>query len=233
MDEIFGEENFVAQIAFFTTTSQTSRYLPPIADFLLWYSRSRDGLKYQPILNSKDREAQASSAFALFEDDMVVRRRPTGASAERLLVYDNLTSRSGSGAAVLPFSARGRVFRPTTGGWRTGQTGLGRLDRAARIGVRGSGALYVRYFDDFPFVPMTNVWRDTQSRGLGVESRVYVVQTNVRVMERCVLMTTDPGDLVLDPTCGSGTTAMLPNNGAAAGSPSTHPVSPSHWRARG
>jgi adenine-specific DNA-methyltransferase len=209
MDEVLGEENFVAQIAFFTTTSQTSRYLPPVADFILWFSRSREQLKYRPILNSKDRETQSNSAFALFEDDMVVRRKPTGSATERLLVYDNLTSRSGGGSAVLPFSARGQTFKPTTGGWKTGQIGLARLDRAGRIGVRGNGVFYVRYFDDFPFIPMTNVWRDTQSGGLGVESRIYVVQTNARVIERCLLMTTDPGDLVLDPTCGSGTTAYV------------------------
>ena len=140
---------------------------------------------------------------------MVIRRKSTGKPGERLLVYDNLTSRSGGGTAILPFRARGQSFKPTTGGWKTSQFGLGRLDRAGRLGFRGDGIFYVRYFNDFPYVPMTNVWRDVQSGGLGVESRVYVVQTNARVIERCIQMTTDPGDLVLDPTCGSGTTAYV------------------------
>src|SRR5579883_1277613 len=209
MDEVFGEENFVAQIGFSTTTSQTSKYLPPVLDFVLWYARAREALKFRPILSQKEYESQASSAFALFEYDFVVRRKPTRIQGERLLVYDNLTSRSGGGSAIQPFEARGQSFKPTTGGWKTSKVGLGRLDKAGRLGFRGSGVFYVRYFDDFPFVPINNAWRDTQSGGLGVESRVYVVQTNTRVVERCVLMTTDPGDLVLDPTCGSSTTAYV------------------------
>jgi adenine-specific DNA-methyltransferase len=135
MDEVFGDENFISQIGFFTTTSQTSKYLPPVADFILWYARSRDNLKYKNILNEKDYETQASSAFALFEHDMQVQRKPTGQPGERLLVYDNLTSRSGGGGALQPFVARGQSFRPATGGWKTSQVGLGRLDRAGRIGV--------------------------------------------------------------------------------------------------
>ncbi|MBU3888566.1 site-specific DNA-methyltransferase [Methylosinus sp. KRF6] len=209
MDEVFGEGNFVSQINFVTTTSQTSRYLPPISDIVLWYSKHRDNLKYRQILNSKDYESQASSAFALFENDLVVDRKRTNRPGEKLLVYDNLTSRSGGESSTKPIVAFGREFRPKTGGWKTSIAGVERLARAGRIGLRGSGVFYVRYFDDFPVVPMNNYWRDTQSGGMGAETRQYVVQTNELIIQRCILMATDPGDLVLDPTCGSGTTAFV------------------------
>ncbi len=209
MDEVFGHENFVSQINFVTTSSQTSRFLPPVTDVVLWFARSRNGLKYRQPMSPKDFESQAVSAFALFENDMVVDRRRTNQEGERLLVYDNITSRSATEASTRPVRLFGQDFRPKTGGWKTSISGLERLSRAARIGKRGSGIFYVRYFDDFPVVPMNNFWRDTQSGGMGAETRQYVVQTNTAVIQRCILMATDPGDLVLDPTCGSGTTAYV------------------------
>jgi adenine-specific DNA-methyltransferase len=209
MDEVFGDENFVSQIAFVTTTSQTSKYLPPVNDIVLWYSKSRDNVKYRTLLTQKDYETQATSAFALFENDYVVGRQRTNKPNERLLVYDNLTSRSGSEASSKVLLQYGRSFKPASGGWKTSIDGLERLGRAGRLGSRGNGIFYVRYFDDFPVVPINNMWRDTQSGGMGKEVKQYVVQTNTRVIERCILMTTDPGDLVLDPTCGSGTTAYV------------------------
>ena len=209
MDEVFGAENFVSQIAFVTTTSQTSRFLPPVVDFVLWYSRKTEKLKAYDLLVEKDLDVQKQSAFALYEKDGAFDRKSSGLDGERLAVFDNLTSRSGGGATVQPFHARGRMYRPSSGGWKTSSSGLARLDNAGRIGFRGEGAFYVRYFDDFPYVALNNVWRDTQSGGIGVEPRRYVVQTNTKVIERCILMATDPGDLVLDPTCGSGTTAYV------------------------
>jgi adenine-specific DNA-methyltransferase len=209
LDEVFGEENFVSQISFVTTTSQTSKFLPPISDLVVWYARDRLKTKYRALLVQKDREKHESSAFALYEQDFVISRKPTGTDGERLLVYDNLTSRSGGGAAAEPFSAFGKTFKLKSGGWKTSHAGLARLNKAARLGNRGDGIYYVRYFDDFPYVPMHNNWTDTQSGGMGAELKSYVVQTNVSVIERCLLMCTDPGDLVLDPTCGSGTTAFV------------------------
>jgi adenine-specific DNA-methyltransferase len=209
MDEVFGEENFISQINFVTTTSQTSKFLAPVTDVVIWFAKYRERMKYRQLMMPKDFEAQAASAFALFENDMTVDRKRTNATNERLLVYDNITSRSGGESSTKPLNLFGEVFRPKTGGWKTSIEGLERLGRAARIGKRGNGIFYVRYFDDFPVVPMTNYWRDTQSGGMGADTKQYVVQTNPLVVERCVLMATDPGDLVLDPTCGSGTTAYV------------------------
>nr|VFJ53657.1 MAG: adenine-specific DNA-methyltransferase [Candidatus Kentron sp. DK] len=209
MDEVFGEGNFVSQISFVTTTSQTSKYLPPIMDIVLWYAHSREIMKYRSLFTSKDYEAQAVSAFALFENSHVVGRHRTNQLGERLLVYDNLTSRSGGESSTKPFKCFGRTFTPTSGGWKTSVNGLNRLGKSTRIGSRGKGVFYIRYFEDFPVVPINNLWRDTQSGGIGKEIKRYVVQTNETVIQRCLLMATDPGDLVLDPTCGSGTTAFV------------------------
>ncbi|MFZ4439121.1 MAG: site-specific DNA-methyltransferase [Syntrophales bacterium] len=209
MDEVFGNENFVSQISFVTTTSQTSKYLPPVTDAILWYAKSREIVKYRSLYAMKDYETQACSAFALFENDYVVTRQRTNDANERLLVYDNLTSRSGGDSSTIAFMQYGRSFKPASGGWKTSIAGLCLLGRAGRIGSRGNSIFYVRYFDDFPVVPINNLWRDTQSGGMGKEIKQYVVQTNAKVIERCLLMTTDPGDLVVDPTGGSGTTAYV------------------------
>jgi adenine-specific DNA-methyltransferase len=100
-------------------------------------------------------------------------------------------------------------FRPAKGFWKTNETGVGRLKKAGRLGSPTPNSIrYVRFLDDFPVARHSNVWTDTQS-GAFTESKVYVVQTNTKVIERCILMTTDPGDLVLDPTCGSGTSAVV------------------------
>lgn len=102
----------------------------------------------------------------------------------------------------------GRDFYPTgTAGWKTTSEGMAKLKAAGRLAVQGNSLAYIRYIDDFPVMPLNNIWNDTQS-GSGMDKR-YVVQTNAAVIQCCILMTTDPGDLVLDPTCGSGTTAYV------------------------
>ncbi len=208
MEEVFGEENLVVQISFATTTSQTSQFVSSRTDHILWFSKDKLKTKFRELMIGKDRDKQEASAFALFENNYVIARKRT-TETDRLLVFDNLTSRSGGKASRQPFQWYGQEFTPGGGGWKTSRIGLVRLGKAGRLGLRGNHVFYRRYFDDWPFSPMANVWMDTQSGGLGVESRIYVVQTNAKVIQRCILMTTDPGDLVLDPTCGSGTTAYV------------------------
>jgi adenine-specific DNA-methyltransferase len=208
MDEVFGDDNFIIQIDFATTTSQTSQFLSSISDHILWFGKDRTQTKFRELKLPKDREKQEVSAFALYEHDFVISRNLMNENA-RLLVYGDLTSRSGGDSSRRAFNWFGQTFIPNTGGWKTSLVGLERLGKANRLGLRGKNTFYKRYFDDWPFSSMSNAWMDTQSGGLGVESRIYVVQTNVKVIERCILMTTDPGDLVLDPTCGSGTTAYV------------------------
>jgi len=159
---------------------------------------------------SKDYQQAVESAFTRFEVDGDVLETPVAESdGARLVILDNLTSRSASTTTTQAINVNGSEFLPRTGGWKTNTVGLHRLLRANRLFPKGNSLLYKRYFHDFAYSPTTSLWRDTQSGGIGREANVYVVQTNTKVIERCLLMTTDPGDLVLDPTCGSGTTAYV------------------------
>jgi len=210
LDEVFGSENFVVRILFVTTTSQTSEFLSAVTDSILWYAKRKEEAKFRRVWSPKDQDAIGDSAFARIELDG--RLYPAGESPNeegRLLVLDNLTSRSASASTTQPVSFEGLDFAPKTGGWKTSAIGLTRLAKAARLSPKGNALLYKRYLDDFAYRPIANLWTDTQSGGIGREPNVYVVQTNTKVIERCLLMGTDPGDLVLDPTCGSGTTAFV------------------------
>ena len=208
MEEIFGADNFIVQIDFATTSSQTAQFISARTDHIIWFARARQYAKFRELKLEKDRDKQEKSTFTLYDHDFKISKHPTGEKA-RMLVFGDLSSRSGGESSRQSFNWFGRDFRPSGGGWKTSMTGLTRLGKSDRLGLRGKNAFYKRYFDDSPYSPMPNVWMDTQSGGLGVESRVYVVQTNARVVQRCMLLSTDPGDLVLDPTCGSGTTAYV------------------------
>jgi adenine-specific DNA-methyltransferase len=132
------------------------------------------------------------------------------AADERLMRADQLTSQTTrvGQTTVFPVEVEGRTFSPAKGGWKTNATGMKQLGNARRLMPVGNTLTYVRYLDDFPAFPYTNLWEDTVTSGFA-DAKTYVVQTNTKVIERCLLMTTDPGDLVLDPTCGSGTTAYV------------------------
>ncbi|CAN5831245.1 hypothetical protein BH23CHL2_BH23CHL2_10830 [soil metagenome] len=208
LDEIFGSDNYVSILSFVTTTSQTSQFVPCVTDFVLWYAKDRSQAKYRPLWEPKDIATAKQSSYAKFEVDGEVRNREPESGKSSLLVFDNLTSRSGSQATRQPIDFHGQSYAPRSGGWKTSQSGMERLALAGRIASKGRSVFYKRYFTDFPYTALSNIWFDTQMGGFGKETKTYVVQTNSRVIERCTLMTTDPGDLVIDPTCGSGTTAF-------------------------
>ncbi|MDX3238904.1 site-specific DNA-methyltransferase [Streptomyces sp. ME03-5709C] len=228
LDEVFDRENFCSQISFRTTTSATGDLLGGTADYLLWYAKDRDALKesqkYRQLYRTKVLGGDGTSAYRYVELPDGTRRPlslqerrdhellPPGS---RVYTLDNLTSQAsgrakGEGAASwFPVEFEGSTFRPPQHNrWKTNEEGIERLRAARRLGVAGRTLRYVRYLDDFPAFPLSNSWDDTTTAGFG-DPKLYVVQTNTKVVERCLLMTTDPGDLVLDPTCGSGTTAYV------------------------
>ncbi len=209
MDEIFESKNFVGMISFVTTTSQTSNYVPCVTDFILWYGKDKEIIKYRKLLTQKDVESAKQSSYAKFEVNGEYLTKQPEQKEWNLLVFDNLTSRSGGQSTTIPFDFEGKIYVPRSGGWKTNAGGLKQLSKANRLFSKGNTLLYKRYFFDFPFLPLTNNWTDTQSGGFGKEIKAYIVQTNTKVIERCILMTTDPGDLILDPTCGSGSTAYV------------------------
>ena len=219
LDEVFGSENFVSVITFATTTTTTGRFLPGTTNFLLWYGKDINAVKYRQVYRTKTVGGDGAEAYSQVQASDGTRRRmsaeervspsllPEDARPFRL---DNLTSPRVRAARTgyYPVEFEGRTFLPAKGEWKTNRDGMERLLLAQRIGVAGNTLSYVRFIDDFPAFPMTNSWDDTTIAGFG-DAKLYVVQTNRKVIERCMFMTTDPGDLVLDPTCGSATTAYV------------------------
>ena len=215
MDEVFGEDNFVSEIVFQKTSSTSSDELSGVFDFLLWFRRSKVH-KYRPLFQMKLPGEEGATQYSLGQDAQGVRRTLTewaddGIETSGLSVFshDNITSqRPAQGDDIREFSYEGKAFEVKKGTFKTDGTGLRRLASAKRMIFIGNTLRYVRFIDDFRIFPYSNLWTDTTTSGFA-ESKVYVVQTNKAVVERCILMATDPGDLVLDPTCGSGTTATV------------------------
>jgi adenine-specific DNA-methyltransferase len=216
LDEVLGSENFVSLITFVTTTSGFSQAtaLPRNGDYLLWYARDLTALKVRPLWSeARDRQGYR---WLLLPDGtyrgMTVAEMagtdplPVGA---RVYTPDNIQSQ-GAASHPQPFEHQGKPYQPTNNShWKANYpVGMERLADAGRIHVAKNSLRYRRFLEDFPFQVRTNLWTDTGS-GNFTDDKVYVVQTNTKVLDRCLLMTTDPGDLVLDPTCGSGTTAFV------------------------
>ncbi len=219
MEEVFGEKNVVSQIAFKTTTGRASELLAASSNYLIWATRDASRCKYRPPFQDKSAGASTDQVYSLVRDSTGASWRMTkGQRADastlpdgaRVFRPDNLTSSRPAGEAdVRKFTFRGQVYTPGKGTFKTEEVGLTRLGKADRLWPTSQGTVqYVRFLDDFPVIPFSNVWTDTGT-GSFTEDKVYVVQTNTKVIERCLLMTTDPGDLVLDPTCGSGTSATV------------------------
>jgi len=223
MDEVFGEDNFVSQISYVTTGGLASGTLSRAGDYLVWYAKKKEVMKYRDIVQPKKTpEDDAKSKYDQFETAEL--RRSTLIQAKSVLSdlelengyvfrVDNIISQGSSENTIQSFSFRGKVFDCGKGNhWKTNpETGMLRLGKAERISVSGRGKLgYVRFFDDYSITRLSNLWTDiggsVQSRS---DPKIYVVQTGTSLIERCILMTTDPSDLILDPTCGSGTTAYV------------------------
>jgi adenine-specific DNA-methyltransferase len=214
LDEVFGVDNFVGQIAFSKTTATSAALLPTSGDFLLWYAKDRDQVKYRQPFERKSNELASYNILENRETGQWRRMSaaetndwtsvPTGWS---IVSAQNLRSQGVRTNTTGAFEYQGRSFHSgASHNWKTTMDGMQRLIKANRLILSGSLPNYKRYVDDFPVVPMTNSWDDTAIAGFSGEDKVYIVQTATKVISRCILMTTDPGDLVLDPTCGSGTT---------------------------
>ncbi|GHE63300.1 site-specific DNA-methyltransferase [Streptomyces griseoaurantiacus] len=217
LDEVFGSENFVSLIAYKTTSGAGSfaggtNVLASVADYVIWYARNIDTVKYRQLYVLKQLGESGASGynFAETSDGTRARFSSTPPEGSRVFTADNLTSQTTrvGQTTVFPVTVDDVTYRPAKGGWKTNREGMERLKNARRLLGLGRTLRYVRYFDDFPAFPRNNLWDDTTTAGFGAD-KIYVVQTNTKVIERCMLMATDPGDLVLDPTCGSGTTAYV------------------------
>ena len=215
LDEVFGKENFVSEIVFQKTSSTSSKALSGVFDLLLWYSKTAMR-KYRPLFQFKEPGGIGASQYSFGENEDGIRRTLTewealdvDSDSLDIFSHDNITSqRPAQGEDVREFTYEGRSFSVKKGTFKTDATGLRRIARAKRMIFIGNTLRYVRHLDDYNIFPNSNLWTDTTTSGFA-DPKVYVVQTNRSVVERCLLMATDPGDLVLDPTCGSGTTAYV------------------------
>jgi adenine-specific DNA-methyltransferase len=215
MDEVFGASNAVGIINFRKTTGQSGGFLPPTVDYLLWYSRDISRVKFLPVFVERsgfdwvnyDFVLSASGAQRRIELEEKTGTKPLQ-RGEKVYRRSPLTSTTQSPTTAMLVQFEGAAYSPGKRGWSTNQEGLTRLERAARLEAYGETLSFRRFTSDFSFFPLTDTWTDTASGGY-MDPKIYVVQTNTKVIERCILMTTDPGDLVLDPTCGSGTTAFV------------------------
>jgi adenine-specific DNA-methyltransferase len=225
MDEVFGDENFVSQISTKTSGGSTGEFLSNVIDTILWYSKKRDRLKYRTLNKTKGVGEEGADKYTRVRmPDLSIRNVSADEKAglakvpqhARVYRQDNMTSQSvgrdkGDGAASwFPVRLDGVETKPNIRvRWKTNELGMDRLLRCSRIELTSNSLGYVRFLDDFAAFPLNNSWDDIGGVQSRADPKVYVVQTPTTVIQRCILMTTDPGDLVLDPTCGSGTTAYV------------------------
>lgn len=216
MDEVFGLNNLCGTIIFQKTGWKQSDLLSFVNDYLLWYAKDISKVKYRQIWFDKihSKSFQGQDIWIEYENGNR-QRLPKGQDPNslpegaRLFRHTSIKSAGASNTGTFTFEFEGKKYHPGVGQhWKTTLEGLKRLAAAKRLLPFSNTLEFVSYLDDFPYSPYTNIWTDTVSSGFS-DPRLYVVQTNTKVVERCVLMTTDPGDLVFDPTCGSGTTAYV------------------------
>ena len=197
LDEVFGTENFCRQIQVAKTSGMGSTFLPVTSDYVIWYAKNMDNLKYRQLYLEK---GSSDSQFSLFKKD----------ANGKLYRLSDLTGQNNNVKSCLyEYEYEGRlVALPRGRQWKTTEQGMKRLHKAGRIIPTRTNIYYKRFMEDWSGKTLTDRWEDTASGGF-TEEKIYVVQTNIKIIQRCILMTTDPGDLVLDPTCGSGTTAYV------------------------
>jgi adenine-specific DNA-methyltransferase len=219
MDEVFGADNFIALTSFRTTANIIGNYLGSNTNYLLWYANAYSLLKYRQLYMERTIDDDIGDRYTRVELNDRSRRFMNAdernnplllPSGSRIFRHDNLVSQGPTSTGTVRYTFEGQEFHPgQSSHWKTSVDGLRRLSTARRLAAPTPNSLaYVRYLADFPVAELTNVWLDTQT-GAFTDDKVYIVQTNTKVIERCMLMSTDPGDLVLDPTCGSGTTAYV------------------------
>lgn len=213
MDEVFGRENFRSQIGYRTTTGKGGSGIDTTFDFLIWYSKTPEYKFHQPFV---ERSYEDDYNLCWIEWEKGRRERiPNIKEIEeaikkggRIFRPNPLTSQTGSESTTFAYKFNNDTFSPKKGGWKTSLSGMEKLEQKNRLMTVGNTLCFVRYLEDFPYKPVNNIWDDTRQSGF-TDPKVYVVQTAQKVVQRCMLMSTDPGDLVLDITCGSGTTAYV------------------------
>ena len=217
LDEVFGHDNSISTIGYKTSIGLGSQYLDNTINYLLWYAKDRAQTKFRRLYKRLEPWKKGATRYKRVRLPDLTERRVTSAEVRgtealppraRIFRDQGLTSRTGSSTTRFTVAFQSNQYRPPVGGWRTSEIGMRRVIRGDRVLRTGRNISYRKYFDDFPAIRLDSLWTDVSG---GITSRsdpkVYVVQTSTKVVERCILMASDPGDLILDPTCGAGTSA--------------------------
>lgn len=215
-DDIFGAENFVSEILFQTTGGFETSTLSRVGDYIVWYCKNKKAIKYHTLYETQNIRAGSGvyrwlllpdgTQRSMTQDEII--NPDTLPKGTIVYAADNIKSQ-GASSQNQEFLFEGKVYTPGSAShWKTSVEGLERLANSKRIHTASNSIRYRRFITDFPYKQITNFWSDTVT-GSFTDDKIYVVQTNYKVIARCMLMTTDPGDLVLDITCGSGTTAYV------------------------
>jgi adenine-specific DNA-methyltransferase len=206
MDEVFGSENYCAQIFFRKTGGLSASRLASVGDYIVWYGKNVNQIKYHQLFLEKKPGTQGATQYKYtFENGNLspINKEDLGKTPlNKLVTHDNLTSQ---GNPIIEFEFNGRLFKSN---FKPPVKSLKKLAEKGRLVVVGNTLRYIRKLDDFPYYELNELWDDVGTSGFA-DPKKYVVQTLSTVLQRCILMTSDPGDLVLDPTCGSGTTAYV------------------------
>jgi adenine-specific DNA-methyltransferase len=215
MDEVFGKENFFAQINYRSMSPLGQKGLASVYDYILWYAKNKELTKFRPLFIDRPIEDEPEFCYVdggdVGEYKKLTKNEISNLSPEdkkHVFKRSVLTSSGYTPSCTYDFTFQGKSYSPLSGkSWRTHPEGMDNLVKAHRLIVLGNNPYFRQYHSDFSLIQMENSWHDTAA-GFS-EEKIYVVQTSDRIVQRCILMTTDPGDLVLDPTCGSGTTAYV------------------------
>ena len=214
LDEVFRPENFVSEIVLRTRSTSTSKYLSTLNDFILWYARDIKLLKFHHLFLDKEIAGRFTKVELPTGEVVSATSDKSSFKDTKFFSSSSLFSTSGNDETAKPFEFRNKTYKPKPGrGWRCSIEGLEKLAKAERIIPHDTNVGYKYYFSDYPFTELTNFW----SEQLSEVNKIYVVQTNETAVQRCMLMSTDPGDLVIDPTCGGGTTAYVAEKWVDAG----------------
>ena len=215
LDEVFGGENFISLITTKKTGGMGEAFVDNVSDYLLWFSKNKTKAKFNPLFLPKELGVGGGARYNQLQLENGHCRGMTKVEKETLelppkskvFLGGPMTSETASESTTFEFNFCGRSLKLKKGGWKTNRNGIERLIKSGRLKLTKEFVNYKMFVDDFPAFVLTNLWADTM--GTAEQDKSYVVQTTSKVLERCILMTTDPGDLVLDPTCGSGTTAYV------------------------
>lgn len=212
LDEVFGSENFVTQISFRKSLPLGSSTLPVVNDFIIWYAKSKENLKYRQLFVPKSLNSYSYVELADGTQRRMTREEKSGITplpkGAQAFSSSDLKSSGYTPSCTYSFAFKGREIPAQNKSWRTNLAGMKKLIEKNRLLDAGKIPRYKQYYSDFPLQPMDNMWNDTQSN----PNSIFVVQTSTTVIERLILMSSDPGDLIIDPTCGSGTTAFVAEN---------------------